>query len=153
MQEESLLFERDYKKYFLEGETKPRHIGEPFLLHRPETNRGVLLIHGLMAAPEEVREWADFLYSQGYTVYAPRLAGHGTSAVDLAEQSYIDWVDSVNRGHDILKTCCGQIVVAGFSTGGGLALHQAVNKPKAFAAVISISAPLRFKSVSSGFAE
>ena len=153
MQEESLLFERDYKKYFLEGETKPRHIGEPYLLHHPETNRGVLLIHGLMAAPEEVREWADFLYSQGYTVYAPRLAGHGTSAVDLAEQSYIDWVDSVNRGHDILKTCCGQIVVAGFSTGGGLALHQAVNKPKAFAAVISISAPLKFKSVSSGFAE
>jgi esterase/lipase len=153
IQQESLLFERDYKKYFLEGETKPSHIGEPFLLHHPETNRGVLLIHGLMAAPEEVREWADFLYSQGYTVYAPRLAGHGTSALDLAEQSFYDWVDSVNRGHNILKTCCGQIVVAGFSTGAGLALHQAVTKPGAFKAVISISAPLKFKSFSSRFAE
>jgi len=153
MQQESLLFERDYKKYFLKGETKPSHIGEPYLLHHPETNRGVLLIHGLMAAPEEVREWADFLYSQGYTVYAPRLAGHGTSALDLAEQSFYDWVDSVNRGHNILKTCCGQIVVAGFSTGAGLALHQAVTKPGAFKAVISISAPLKFKSFSSRFAE
>jgi carboxylesterase len=153
MQQESLLFERDYKKHFLEGETKPSHIGEPYLLHHPETNRGVLLIHGLMAAPEEVREWADFLYSQGYTVYAPRLAGHGTSALDLAEQSFYDWVDSVNRGHNILKTCCGQIVVAGFSTGAGLALHQAVTKPGAFKAVISISAPLKFKSFSSRFAE
>jgi carboxylesterase len=153
MQQESLLFERDYKKHFLEGETKPGYIGEPYLLHHPETNRGVLLIHGLMAAPEEVREWADFLYLQGYTVYAPRLAGHGTSAVDLAEQSFYDWVDSVNRGHNILKTCCGQIVVAGFSTGAGLALHQAITKPGAFKAVISISAPLKFKSFSSSFAE
>ena len=153
MHQESLLFTKDYKKHFLEGETKPRHIGEPYLLHHEETDRGVLLIHGLMAAPEEVREWADFLYSQGYTVYAPRLAGHGTSAVDLAQHSYDDWVDSVNRGHDILKTCCEQIVVAGFSTGAGLALHQAITKPEAFAAVISISAPLKFKSISSVFAE
>ncbi|PKN53719.1 MAG: hypothetical protein CVU55_00930 [Deltaproteobacteria bacterium HGW-Deltaproteobacteria-13] len=153
VQQESLLFERDYKKYFLAGETKPRHIGEPYLLHHAETNRGVLLIHGLMAAPEEVRPWADFLYSRGYTVYAPRLAGHGTSAADLAQKSYCDWVDSVNRGHNILKSCCEQIVVAGFSTGGGLALHQALTKPKEFAAVISISAPLKFKSISSSFAE
>jgi esterase/lipase len=153
MRQESLLFERDYKKHFLPGETKPRHIGEPYLLHHAGTNRGVLLIHGLMAAPEEVREWADFLYSSGYTVYAPRLAGHGTSAVDLAQHSYSDWTDSVNRGHAILKTCCEQIVVAGFSTGAGLALHQAITKPEAFAAVISISAPLKFKSISSSFAQ
>jgi esterase/lipase len=153
LHEESLLFAGDYEKYFLAGETKDRYIGEPYLLHHAETNRGVLLIHGLMAAPEEVREWADFLYSQGYTVYAPRLAGHGTSAVDLAQRSYADWVDSVNRGHAILKTCCEQIVVAGFSTGAGLALYQALTKPEAFAAVISISAPLKFKSISSCFAE
>jgi esterase/lipase len=152
LQQESLLFKRDYQKYFVEGETKPYHIGEPYLLHHPESHRGVLLIHGLLAAPEEVREWAEFLHASGYTVYAPRLAGHGTSAVDLASRSYGDWVDSVNRGHAILKTCCRQIVVAGFSTGGGLALHQAVTKPDAFAAVISVSAPLKFKKISSLFA-
>jgi len=151
--QEFLLFEREYEKYFLAGETKPRHIGEPYLLHNQATKRGILLIHGLMAAPEEVREWADFLFSKGYTVYAPRLAGHGTSAADLARRSHQDWTDSVNRGHAILKGCCEQIVVAGFSTGAGLALHQALTKPGAFAAVISISAPWRFKSVSSCFAE
>lgn len=151
--QESLLFERDYKEHFLAGETKNRHIGEPYLLHHEGTNRGVLLIHGLMAAPEEVREWADFLYSKEYTVYAPRLAGHGTSAVDLSRRSYNDWVESVNRGHAILKTCCDQIIVAGFSTGAGLALHQALSNPEAFAAVISVNAPLKFKNISSCFAE
>jgi carboxylesterase len=150
---ESLLFERDYREHFLEGETKPRRIGEPYLLHRQGEKRGVLLIHGLMAAPEEVREWADFLHSRGYTVYAPRLAGHGTSAVDLARRSHSDWTDSVNRGHAILEACCEEIVVAGFSTGAGLALHQALAKPGAFKAVIAVSAPLRFKSVKSSFSE
>jgi carboxylesterase len=153
MDEEFLLFAQDYEKYFLAGETKPYHIGEPYLLHNGTTNRGVLLIHGLMAAPEEVRQWADFLYAQGYTVYAPRLAGHGTSARDLARRSYGEWIESVNRGHAILKTCCEKVVVAGFSTGAGLALHQALTKGSEFEAVIAISAPLRFKSISSRFAE
>ena len=151
--QESLLFDREYEKYFLKGETKPRPIGEPYLLHRNETKRGVLLIHGLMAAPEEVRQWADFLFSLGYTVYAPRLAGHGTSAVDLSGRHWGDWTDSVNRGHAILKACCEEIVVAGFSTGAGLALYQAVSKPADFLGVISVSAPLKFKSTSACFAE
>ncbi|MFO7569384.1 MAG: alpha/beta fold hydrolase [Smithellaceae bacterium] len=151
--QESLLFEREYEEHYLTGETKPRSVGEPFLLHNPDSNRGVLLIHGLMAAPEEVRPWADFLYAHGYTVYGPRLAGHGTSAADLATRNHRDWTDSVNRGHTLLKTCCEQIIVAGFSTGGGLALYQAITKPKAYKAVISVNAPLKFKSLSAVFAE
>lgn len=150
---ESLLFDREYEKYFLAGETKPRAIGEPYLLRSDGAKRGVLLIHGLMAAPEEVRQWADFLFSKGYAVYAPRLAGHGTSAVDLAHRDLEDWTDSVNRGHAILKACCDEIVVAGFSTGAGLALHQALSKPGEFMGVISVSAPLKFKSFSACFAE
>jgi alpha-beta hydrolase superfamily lysophospholipase len=76
---ESALFIKDYEKNYCEGETKSRDIGMPFFLHSPGSDTGVLLIHGLMAAPEEVREWAQFLYEKGLTVYAPRLAGHGTS--------------------------------------------------------------------------
>ncbi len=146
------LFEEEYARHFLAGETKPRRIGAPYLLHSPVSTRGVLLIHGLMAAPEEVRPWAEFLHARGYTVYAPRLAGHGTSAPDLARRGYRDWRASVERGHALLKTCCESIVVAGFSTGAGLALDMALRRPGEFAAVIAISAPLRFKSVSSAFA-
>lgn len=135
------------------GESKPRSIGEPFLLRRSGAACGVLLIHGLLAAPEEVREWAEALHEKGYTVYAPRLAGHGTSAEDLARRAYGDWVGSVNRGYDILKTCCEKIAVAGFSTGGGLALYAALARPDAFAGVIAVSAPFRFKSASAGFAK
>ncbi|BCS97598.1 carboxylesterase [Desulfoluna limicola] len=146
--QEMLRFCGDYETHYLEEETKPRQIGAPFFFHTPSAETGVLLIHGFMAAPEEVREWADALYAKGYTVYAPRLAGHGTSAGDLAGRTYNEWMDSVDRGHAILKGCCKKIVVAGFSTGAGLALAQALFKPDAFEAVISVSAPLKFKSLS-----
>jgi carboxylesterase len=144
-------FKQEYHRHFLNGETKPKNIGEPFLLRKRSSSTGILLIHGLMAAPEEVREWAQFLYSRGYTVYGPRLAGHGTSAVDLSTRHYGQWMESVDRGIDILKTCCKRMVIGGFSTGAGLALYQAIQKPTEFDGVISISAPLKFKGASTNF--
>jgi esterase/lipase len=150
---ESSLFIKEYEKNYSAGESKPLDIGMPFFLHSPESDTGILLIHGLMAAPEEVKEWAIFLHEKGLTVYAPRLSGHGTSSKDLSTRKYNDWLDSVDRGHAILKTCCKKILVAGFSTGAGLALQSVILKPHDFEAVIAVSAPLRFKSFSSRFAE
>ena len=68
-------------------------------------------------------------------------------------RNYNDWLDSVDRGHAILKKCCKKILIAGFSTGAGLALQSVIRKPHDFEAVIAVSAPLRFKSFSSRFAE
>ncbi|MGA2782514.1 MAG: alpha/beta fold hydrolase [Smithella sp.] len=150
---ESALFIKEYEKNYSVGESKPLDIGMPFFLHSPGSDTGVLLIHGLMAAPEEVKEWAIFLHEKGLTVYTPRLSGHGTSSKDLSARNYNDWLDSVDRGHAILKTCCKKILVAGFSTGAGLALQSVILKPHDFEAVIAISAPLRFKNFSSRFAE
>lgn len=151
--EELNLFLREYEKNYKAGESKLPEVGMPFLLRAPESDTGVLLIHGLMAAPAEVREWAEFLHARGLTVYAPRLAGHGTSSQDLSVRNYHDWLACVDRGHALLKTCCKKILVAGFSTGAGLALQSAILKPRDFEAVIAVSAPLRFKSLSSRFAE
>ncbi len=153
LETERRLFNKEYHSYFLKGETKPKNIGEPFLFRNSSSKTGILLVHGLMAAPEEVREWAQFLYSKGYTVYAPRLAGHGTSAVDLSSRRYWEWMESVDHGVDILKNCCERMVIGGFSTGAGLALYQAIQRPHTFDGVISISAPLKFKSFSTNFVE
>ncbi len=150
---EQRRFDNDYALYFVDGESKPKPIGAPFLLQHPSSRKGIILIHGLMAAPEEVREWADFLFSKGYSVYAPRLAGHGTSPKDLAGRRYSEWVASVDRGYDILKKKCDNIIIAGFSTGAGLALFNSIQNPEKYDAVISVSAPLKFKSVSAAFVE
>jgi carboxylesterase len=149
LDQEQSLFQADYKKHYLPEETKGPEIGAPYLLHSPGSRAAVLLIHGLMAAPYEVRQWADDLFAGGYTVYAPRLAGHGTSAEDLARRNYIDWLDSVDRGYKILASCADRIIVAGFSTGAGLALHQAISHPQRYGAVVSVSAPMKFIGLSS----
>ncbi len=153
LENENHRFKQAYHVHFLDGETKPKNIGNPFLLPNASSKTGILLVHGLMAAPEEVREWAQFLYSKGYTVYVPRLAGHGTSPIDLSNRHYGEWMASVDRGIDILRTCCKNLVIGGFSTGAGLALYQAIQNPTAFDGVISISAPLKFKGISTNFVE
>ncbi|MBP7178824.1 MAG: alpha/beta fold hydrolase [Moraxellaceae bacterium] len=150
---EEALFAREYQQHFNENDSKPARIGKPVFLPSHTSTWGVLLVHGLMAAPEEVREWADHLHEQGFTVYAPRMAGHGTSVEDLNNRKAEEWIASVERGHRILECCCQHIVIAGFSTGGAVALQCVIRQPDAFEAIISISAPLRFKSFSANFAE
>ncbi len=159
---EELVFDQDYQQHAILGESKDKFIGKPYLLHhhdsldskqqKGEKQKGILLIHGLMAAPFEVRQWADFLYAQGYNVYAPRLAGHGTSVIDLAKRNKQEWVDAVQRGYNILAECSDEIILAGFSTGAALALDIAIKQPNNFSAVISISAPLKIKKFSANFA-
>jgi len=152
VESERALFRREYSLFFVEGETKPDTVGEPYLLERPGATCGVLLVHGLMAAPEEVREWAGDLFARGYTVYAPRMAGHGTSSADLSGRNAVDWIASVDRGYAILKSRCERIVAAGFSTGGAVVLNRVIENPEAFVAVVSVSAPLQFRKFSARLA-
>ncbi len=143
------LFEQDYQKYFNPGETKPREVGAPYLLKKINNRRGVLLVHGYMAAPEEMRQLATFLHRAGYTVYGVRLRGHGTSPEDLQKREWIEWYNSVNRGYIIMENLVQQVAICGFSTGAGLALLQAARKGDHFKGVISISAPLKLQNITS----
>jgi esterase/lipase len=137
------IFDADYLKHYIEGESKPKEIGEPFLQRRLLRNRGVILVHGYLAAPEEIRPLADILYNNGYSVYAARLKGHGTAPEDLASQDWHDWYESVNRAYIVMKNTMKSFAIVGFSTGAGLALLQVANKPGRFAGAISINSPAR----------
>ncbi|MBE9526107.1 MAG: alpha/beta fold hydrolase, partial [Proteobacteria bacterium] len=117
----------------------------PYLLKPPKSNGvGVLLIHGLLASPAELRGYAEALLKQGYTVLGVRLKGHGTSPYDLREQTFEDWYKSVQRCMEILKIYCGSMVVVGFSTGGALAIKLAAEYKTNFAAVIVVAVPMKF---------
>jgi alpha-beta hydrolase superfamily lysophospholipase len=91
-------FETDYHQFYVQGESKPMAVGMPLLVKGKSKNVGILLSHGYMAAPLEVKKLANFLGQLGYWVYVPRLKGHGTSPEDLATRSYQDWIGSVDRG-------------------------------------------------------
>lgn len=120
--------------------------GEPFLL-RPayENGVGVLLAHGLLASPAEMRGLGEKLVKHGYTVLGVRLKGHGTSPRDLREKRWEDWLDSLRRGYEILQTFSERICLVGFSTGGALALRYAADQPDELAGVVAISVPMKFR--------
>jgi esterase/lipase len=143
------LFREDYRSHFIEGESKPEKIGAPFFKTSIFNRYGVLLIHGYMAAPEEVRLLAEEIFKAGYDVYGVRLRGHGTSPEDLSTRRWEDWYESVNRGYVAIKNSSKEFAIAGFSTGAGLALLQAARKPDKFRAVIPVSAPLRLQDIRS----
>ena len=105
---------------------------------------GVLLVHGLLASPAELRAYGEYLVKQGYTVLGIRLKGHGTSPYALRAQRWEDWYGCVQRGFNILKVHCPRIFVAGFSTGGALALKLAAEHYPEMVGVVAVSVPVKF---------
>ncbi len=143
------LFEQDYAEHYIEGESKPREIGRPVFMGKLFAKGGIVLVHGYMAAPEEMRELGEFLNRNGFRVYLARMRGHGTSPEDLAEMTWKKWYDSVSRGYIIMKNSVKHVFIGGFSTGAGVALLQAASKVMGLEGVISISAPLKLQNIAS----
>lgn len=150
--DELIAYEWDRRQF-----SKPRHreindaqtatqSGEPFLL-MPEKPRplGVVLVHGFLASPAEMREFADELHANGFPVLGARLKGHGTSPWDLRERSWRDWLHSLRRSFDIMAELVPRVAVVGFSTGGALALILASQRPERLAGVVAAAPPMKFQ--------
>ncbi|MCZ6835523.1 MAG: alpha/beta fold hydrolase, partial [Planctomycetota bacterium] len=106
---------------------------------------GVVLVHGYLGCPEQVRPLAEYLHSHGYNVYCVRLAGHGTSSSQLPHVTWADWMDSVMHGYAVMKQHCDRVVVAGFSLGGMLALLAAARLGQDIDGAICINTPVRLR--------
>ena len=140
-------YKNDYLKYHIKGESKSKKVGKPLMIRGHSRQVGVILIHGYMAAPLEMKELAEYLGKKGLWVCVPRVKGHGTSPEDLARTSYQGWVESVDRAYAMVSSLCRKVVVGGFSNGAGLALDLAARVGNV-AGVFAVSPPLRLKDLS-----
>lgn len=106
-----------------------------------DSDKGVLLIHGLTGTPNEMRITANGLHRAGFTVYAVKLAGHCGTEADLISTKWQDWYQSVQDGADLLATKVKHLFVAGLSMGALLALKLAIDRPSQIkgAAIYSIT--------------
>jgi esterase/lipase len=145
MEKNIAQYYQDYEKYMTK-ESKDKAVGMPFLIKGKKRGIGVVLIHGYMAAPTEVKELAEYLGKRGIWVYVPRVKGHGTSPDDLAAQKYSDWIDSADEGYAIIDNLCDTVVVGGFSNGAGLALDLA-HRVKNVKGVFAVCPPMRLKDL------
>ena len=119
----------------------------PFLLRPPQARAlGVVLVHGFLASPAEVRDFGRKLHDAGYAVLGVRLKGHGTSPWDLRERSWADWLASVTRAIEIMSALTPRVALVGFSTGGSLSLIAAARGHATIAGVVAVCAPLKFRN-------
>ena len=138
--------------------SKPRHAAindqetatenpSPYLMV-PEERQGigVVLVHGFLASPAELRPFGERLAALGYPVVGVRLPGHGTSPWDLRDRSREDWLASIRRGVEIMSGFADKVCLVGFSTGGALSLRLAADSPQNLAGVVAISPPYKFRN-------
>ena len=118
--------------------SKPATVAQALLPEdgQPPTNkkschktRGVvLLLHGLYDSPYTMRDLGRVFNEQCFITRFLLLPGHGTQAGDLRYTKMEDWVRSVRFAVNTVKQDYSgmDIYMAGFSTGGALAIHQAM---------------------------
>lgn len=146
LHEESLsTFHGDYERWFEPQASKPVDYGHPFQLDSTRTDIGVLLVHGYLATPRQVRPLAEFLHDQGYSVYAVRLPSHGTAPGHLNEADWTHWLDAVRQGYCLLQQKCSRVIVGGVSLGGVLSLLLAAGDGIEPAAAFAINPPFRLR--------
>jgi carboxylesterase len=103
---------------------------------------GCILTHGFTGTPKEMRWLGEYLSDQGFSVIAPRLAGHATDPHDMARSTWQDWQASVEDAYFLLEPNVDQIYLIGLSMGGMLSLIGASIFP--VDGVITISTPYEF---------
>jgi alpha-beta hydrolase superfamily lysophospholipase len=96
---------------------------KPFLLlHSGRTRHSILMVHGLTDSPHSMRELARMFHARGYNVAAVLLPGHGTRPQDLFRVTLKEWREETDFGLAVAAALGQKVSLAGFSTGGALAL-------------------------------
>lgn len=117
-----------------------------FLVPQQRSDLGVVLVHGFLASPAELRGLGQRLAERGHPVLGVRLKGHGTSPWDLRDRSWEDWLESVRQGVRIMSGVADRVCLVGFSTGAALSLLYAAENPDSVAGVAAASAPVKFRN-------
>jgi carboxylesterase len=110
---------------------------EPF--SAPGGPVGVVLVHGFTGSPVSMRPWADYLATAGLAVELPRLPGHGTTWQQMNTTAWTDWYAEVDRSFLALAANCDDVLVAGLSMGGCLALRLAEERPDQVAGIVLVN--------------
>lgn len=89
--------------------------------------RAALLLHGFNDTPQSMAYLAAALDAAGWNVVVPRLPGHGTNLVMMANESRVPlWRATVAREFDLLRASHDRVVICGQSMGGALAILHAL---------------------------
>jgi esterase/lipase len=105
----------------------------------------VILIHGFLANPNEMREVSKALQQSGFKIYSGLIPGFGATAKIANQFDHSDWINWTENEIDRAKKCFSKIHLVGFSTGATL-IHDYVSthpKDNSIASITMISTYFR----------
>lgn len=92
-------------------------------------DHAALLLHGFPGTPAEMRPLGTVLRDAGWTVHGLMLPGLGADIATLEQRSVLDWSKAANNAMAELKRQHAVVLLIGYSMGGALALHTALEQP------------------------
>ncbi len=102
----------------------------------------VLLLHGLTGSPFELKKYGQFLYNNGYDVFAECLPGHGEKFEEIYTVNYQNWLDFAYSRFEKLKSEYKNVFVSGLCLGAVLALAVGMKYREQVSGIISLSTTL-----------
>lgn len=100
--------------------------------HQPfqfgEGRHAVLLIHGFMGTPAEMRPLGHALADAGYAAYGMLQPGFGQDLAWLSSLSVDQWVEAALAVWDRISSSHEELSLVGYSMGGPVALHIAARR-------------------------
>ncbi len=109
----------------------------------------VLLIHGWSSTSYEMHHLSQKLNSEGFSVHAPLLPGHGTKSSDLENVTWEDWYNYVEKKYLELKKEHKKVYVGGCSLGGNLSVILA-KKHSCVSGLVLLGTPFKMHKESLG---
>ncbi|GEK34981.1 alpha/beta hydrolase [Kurthia sibirica] len=88
-------------------------------------NVGIYMLHDLAGSPHNIYDIGVTFVEAGYSVRIPRLAGHGTSPIDLHDVTIDDILHALRTDFKEYKAEMDYVILFGFAFGGGLAQQLA----------------------------
>ena len=91
-------------------------------------DHAALLFHGFPGTPAEMRPLGTVLRDAGWTVHGLMLPGLGADIGSLEKRRCQDWSDAANQAMVELQRQHSVVILVGYSMGGALALHTAIEQ-------------------------
>lgn len=115
-------------------------LARPFFYEGPR-EKMCLLIHGFSGSPSDMHPLGEYLRTKGFSVSGMLLPGHGTTPEDMAQTTYQNWYEAVEREYLKLKKDWPSVIPIGLSMGGLLSFHLA-HQQQDVSRIVSLSAPI-----------
>lgn len=118
LDEQTRAFNAEYKRKF---NTFVKIDNDAEFLEGTSKDEAIILIHGFIASPFEVRALAKSLNEIGYSVYMPLLYGFGAYGEVANQGKLAIWKEQIKSSVKELSHCFKKITLGGISLGAALA--------------------------------